>query len=75
MLVKEETEHLQKTVNAEAILFCPWRVELGNLLGSIVIHTITVVASCRKVKMLVPFILILKETSSIKVWKEDYHIF
>lgn len=49
------------------MLFLPWKTELGNLLGSIIVHTVTVVVACKNQHLLRPFIKLLTEPLSLQV--------
>ena len=66
-MVKAMLGELGEDSVADVTLFCPWRAELGSLLGDIVIHTVTVLAACLDFKLLTPLIKILTEPKSMEV--------
>ena len=53
---------------ADSILFVPWKEVLDSLLGSIVVHIVTVLAACKDQALLTPLVKILTEPASLKVW-------
>ena len=52
---------------ADSILFVPWKEVLDNLLGSIVVHIVTVLASRKDQVLLTPLVKLLTEPGSLKV--------
>lgn len=58
---------------ADVILFCPWRVELGSYLGSIVLHTVTVMAARKELKLLSPFMKMMTDPKSLEVTFNNEH--
>ena len=53
---------------ADIMLFVPWKEVLDNLLGSIVVHIVTVLAACKNQALLTPLVKILTKPASLKVY-------